>query len=727
MSKETAKEFEPKKTDEGKPSVGNPAPSNTVPTTEQMSRLAVFVEDQFRINRDHRSASGIDKMLEYAGRSAKMKYSPKQEQIMRAAGLDPRNYPPLTRTKIRTAKAMLMDIVKSSGDKPYDMKPTPKPSIPKSAQRKIMQQMAAEIQKFYQKVGVQITDEKQLKAFVASIFVYVGQMYDEQRRRQKEWAKERCDRMDEKIHDQFVEGDFITEFHKLINYVCTYGTGLMIGPCPRVVARCECKEVDGIDEAYKYTREYVTIPVYEAVSPWDCYPAPNAKDVTDGTLCIKVRYAANALWQFAEAGGSNRPEGWQAATVRALLSRYPKGGLRLSLDPYDLVRRDIENDSLQGDNDCTLEGIRCFSSVRGSELISFGILHTPDKKPIVHHHYYKTETIVIGGYVVYCRIIDDRMTLPVAKATMYESPDSWWGDTISDLCFVPQTMQNNAFKNLLVNGELTSNGLFVCSDVDKVVSLDGSPALALRAGKMFGFRRHGAAGGATQQVPLSAINLNDTTEKQLKLMQAAMAMADDYSGIPQFTVGSTTTLGSGAGRTASGMAMMSEANCRIVNECIIRLSLNVIVPVVKNTHVYNLLFDDDMSIKGDVDVAPAGLMGKILREAESQRRQQVTAMLGQHPIYSRAIPVEGFFELIRPELENIGVNPDKIIPSKDRMEIMQQIMDLQQAQQSAQGAEGQGEPTPEQANVARVEGNPQGVAVEQGARPGTVAERRNVA
>ena len=135
-----------------------------------------------------------------------------------------------------------------------------------------------------------------------------------------------------------------------------------------------------------------------------------------------------------------------------------------------------------------------------------------------------------------------------------------------------------------------------------------------------------------------------------------------------------------------------------------------------------------------MEVNPSGLMGKILREAESQRRIQVTEMLGRHPVYSKVLTVEAFFELLRPELESLGVNPDRIIPSKDRMEFLQQVMDAQAAAQAAQAAQGaqdgeEAEPTPEQANVARVEGQPEQVAAEQGgeAPAGTVEERRNVA
>ena len=93
--------------------------------------------------------------------------------------------------------------------------------------------------------------------------------------------------------------------------------------------------------------------------------------------------------------------------------------------------------------------------------------------------------------------------------------------------------------------------------------------------------------------------------------------------------------------------------------------------------------------------------------------------------------MEAFFELLRPELDSLGVNPDRIIPSKERMEFLQEIMDAQAAQteQQPQGGGEEAQPTPEQASVARVEGQPQRVAMQQGggAPGGTVEERRNVA
>ena len=713
--------------------VGVPSRASNVPTTAPMTRLASRVIAEFQTNAEHRRLSGVDTMLEYAAQASKLRYSPKQKEVLASCGIDPRNYRPLTLMKMRTARALLTDIVKASGDKPYVLSPTPKPDIPKSAEREIMQTIAQEIVRFFEQAGGPLQNEQQVTAFYITVIQRVSKMYDEVRRREDEWAKERCARMDRKIHDQLVEGGFIDEFNKVIGYVVTYGTGVMVGPCPRVVATQAVKE-EKTSAGYvpKYVREYAVKPIYEAVSPWDCYPAPNARSIQDGTFCIKVRYTPNVLHQYAEAmeGKKDAPDGWQVQTVRALLSQYPNGGVRLEADAYDLVRRDIERNSPSGDKDCTLEGIRCFGSFRGSDLISCGITKTPDGDKVIYNRYYKTETIVIAGFVVFCRVIDDRMILPVAKATLYESPDCWWGDSLADILYSAQSMQNNALKNIIVNGAVSSNGMFVCTDVNNAVSLDGTPVLAIRAGKMFGFKR--GPGNVNGTAPISVLNVPDTTANQFAMLEKAAKLAEDDSGIREYSIGSQDV--SGAGRTASGYAMMSESALRVTNMTICDLSRNMIIPVVKNTHVYNLLYDNDTSIKGDVEVNPSGLMGKILREAESQRRQQVTAMLGQHPVYSKAIPVEGFFELIRPELENLGVNVDKIIPSKDRMEMYQMILDAaqaaaaQQAQTQAQVQGAGAEPTPEQANVARVEGQPEQVAVEQGApAAGTVAERRGAA
>ena len=119
MSKEKPDAFDVKAEKEQVPTPGNPAPASVVPTTAPMTRLASFFIDEFRINAQHRRMSGVDAMLERAARAHGLKYTQEQEAILKQSGISPKNYRPLTKMKMRAARAMLTDIIKQSGDKFY--------------------------------------------------------------------------------------------------------------------------------------------------------------------------------------------------------------------------------------------------------------------------------------------------------------------------------------------------------------------------------------------------------------------------------------------------------------------------------------------------------------------------------------------------------------------------------------------------------------------------------
>ena len=206
MSKEKPDEFDVKAAKDPVPSPGNLAPVPVFPTTAPMTRLASFIIDEFRINAQHRRMSGVDEMLARAARAYGLKYTQEQEAILRQSGINTLNYRPLTKMKMRAARAMLTDIIKQSGDKFYVLSPSPKPQVPKSVTKKIMSQIAQEIIGFFKKRGgLPLQDPKELAAFYISIIICVADMHDEVRRREMEWARVRCDRMDQLIHDQLDE------------------------------------------------------------------------------------------------------------------------------------------------------------------------------------------------------------------------------------------------------------------------------------------------------------------------------------------------------------------------------------------------------------------------------------------------------------------------------------------------------------------------------------------
>jgi hypothetical protein len=101
-------------------------------------------------------------------------------------------------------------------------------------------------------------------------------------------------------------------------------------------------------------------------------------------------------------------------------------------------------------DDCTFEAVRCFLSVRGSELAEIGIVKNRDGKKIVLGDFYHVEAIVIDSKVVYCRILDARFDVPISKGVFYELPGSFWGESIADKLRFVQMMQNNTAKALFL-------------------------------------------------------------------------------------------------------------------------------------------------------------------------------------------------------------------------------------------------------------------------------------
>ena len=239
---------------------------------------------------------------------------------MRAAGIDPRIYSPITATKVRAAKAMLVDIFNSSGEWPFTVSPTPDPDVPEKVAEEAEKEIGRELENIFtqlEQMGVQQLGPQENAILQRIVEQATQNRYDEIMNQKIFFARTRARRMERKVQDMMAEGGWIKAFNEYVDYICTYGTGLIIGPVPRVMAVNKCVESKKT-ASRKYKRIYRMIPTYEAVNPCDCYPAPDAKDVEDGPLCIRIKYTANELWQYVTHCGrtnSDKAEGWMPQTV----------------------------------------------------------------------------------------------------------------------------------------------------------------------------------------------------------------------------------------------------------------------------------------------------------------------------------------------------------------------------------------------------------------------------
>ncbi len=364
------------------------------------------------------------------------------------------------------------------------------------------------------------------------------------------------------------------------------------------------------------------------------------------------------------------------------------GGVHLDLDRYDQTRKYAEKSGVDDTNDCVFEGIRCFATVRGSELLEIGILKTREGKEVKLRDYYQVETIVVGGYVVYCRILDERIGRPISKGVFYELPNSWWGEAIAEKLAVTQNVMNNCIKALLMNMSAASGPMYWINDVSRLTDR-GVDGLTMRPHKVWPFQS-GVLGNSG--APMGVIQVPSNASELLGVFDKMKMQADDDSGIPAYTYGQASGAGA-AMRSAQGLSIFTEAASRGMRMIIMTTDRLVIRDVVKKTANYVLLYDDDMDIKGDCEVVPTGIMGKILKAQQDQERIQLLGLVINNQTLTSICGIKGIMALLRPSIVDLNINADDVLPSAERveeLEVLQRIMQIAQAQtQSAQANQAQ--------------------------------------
>ena len=705
---------------DGAPSLSDASAGGSEQTTP-MTELASWVMDRYRENSDFRRSSGVDDRLNYCLRAQTCTFSADQRAELQkyfSSEVCERLFTPITATKNRAAKSMLVDLVNQSGDPLFHIEPTPYPEVPKEVEEEAMESILSELNALFTDLansGVQELPPEAMAAVQRMVKIAATERVDEVANARDEFARERAKRMERKVWDLMDEGGFKAAFKEFIDNVCCKGTGVIIGPVVKVVPVKRCTETKkGIR---RYRMEYDARVCYESVDPMDCYPSPDAKSVDDGVLCIRAKYTADALYRLSRAEGMRVPDGkgWIPSAVRDLIDRHPRGGVKLHVDQYSPERRYCERNGSEDTNDCTFEGVRCFTSIRGRCLAGMGITKDRLGKRIEEDAFYRIEAVVIENRVVYCRIYDDALGMPVSKGTFYSLPNSWWGESIADKLGQCQVVLNNCAISLMKNMPATSGAIFYIKDFQRLAN-KSPDAVKLKAGMTVPFNGSTSGDGGA---PIGAISVPSAANELLAVWSAFVKQADIDSGIPAYSEGQSAGA-SGALRTASGLATLTEASTRGFKMVMTSIDDDVISRVARLTADHVLIYDDDQSLKGDVNVRSVGLIGRILKAQRDQARLQLFNLIVNNPNLFQMFGPTGIIELLRPSVQDVDINPDDVMPSKGKLAEMEEVAKIRQLFEATSAAQGV------QQNAAPPKGAQSGIAQPPAVRGG-VAERRSVA
>jgi hypothetical protein len=230
-----------------------------------------------------------------------------------------------------------------------------------------------------------------------------------------------------------------------------------------------------------------------------------------------------------------------------------------------------------------------------------------------------------------------------------------------------QTLMNG-FMRLAVDNAVLSGNLLI--EVDES-NLTPGQDLTVYPGKVF--RRQGGAPGQA----IFGTKFPNVSGENMMLFDKARVLADESSGLPSYSYGQTGV--QGTGRTASGISMLMGAASGSIRTVIKNLDDFLLRPLGEAMFAFNMQFDFDPELKGDLEVKARGTESFMQNEVRSQRLISFLQIVSNPTL----APFAKFPYIMREIAATMDLDVDKITNSPE--EAMRQALMMQQMQKEAMG------------------------------------------
>jgi hypothetical protein len=154
----------------------------------------------------------------------------------------------------------------------------------------------------------------------------------------------------------------------------------------------------------------------------------------------------------------------------------------------------------------------------------------------------------------------------------------------------------------------------------------------------------------------------------MMLFDKARVLADESTGFPSFAHGQTGV--SGVGRTASGISMLMGAAQGSTKTVIKNVDDYLLRPLGEGLFRFNMQFDFDPNIKGDLEVKARGTESLMANEVRSQRLMQFMQIASSPAL----APFAKFQYVIREIAKSLDLDPDKVTNNMDEAAIQAELM-----------------------------------------------------
>ena len=455
--------------------------------------------------------------------------------------------------------------------------------------------------------------------------------------------------MQKKIHDQLEESNASKHLRSTAFEMALFGTGIMKGPF------AVDKEYPNWNDDGEYDPSFKTVPQVNHVSVWNFYPDPDANNMDEAQYVIERHklsrsqmrnlkkrpyFRSQVIDEAIKLGENYDKEYWEDD-----LSDYaPEHGV----ERYEVLEYwgMVDTETLEEQGVDIPEELMAMDELQANVWICNG----------------KLIRMVLNPF--------KPATIPYVASPYELNPYSFFGVGIAENMDDTQTLMNG-FMRMAVDNAVMSGNLLI--EVDETNLVPGQD-LSVYPGKVF--RRQGGAPGQA----IFGTKFPNVSGENMQLFDKARVLADESTGFPSFAHGQTGV--QGVGRTASGISMLMGAASGAIKNVIKNVDDYLLRPLGERLYRFNMQFDFDPNIRGDLEVKARGTESLMANEVRSQRLMQFMQIASSPTL----APFAKFQYIIREIAKSLELDPDKVTNNMNEAAIQAELMKQFQQPAEPEGA-----------------------------------------
>ena len=448
-------------------------------------------------------------------------------------------------------------------------------------------------------------------------------------------------KMEKQIMDQLEESGASKHLRSATFECSLFGTGIIKGPF------AVDKEYANWSDEGEYSPTIKTVPQVKHVSCWDLYPDPDASNMDDATYIVERHKLSRS--QLREL--KDRPY-------------FRKDSIDSCIDMGEVYASEYWEDDLKdyylNDHPERYQVLEYWGLMDADIAKEYGI-DLP--KEFKNTEQLQVNCWICNNYILRLVINPFKPARIPYYAVPYElNPYSFFGIGLAENMDDTQTLMNGFMRMAVDNAVLSGNLLIEVDETNLVPGQD----LQVYPGKVF--RRQGGAPGQA----IFGTKFPNVSNENMQLFDKARQLSDEATGLPSFAHGQTGV--AGTGRTAAGISMLMGAAAGSIKTVVKNFDDYLLRPLGESFFSFNMQFNFDSDIKGDLEIKARGTESLMANEVRSQRLLQFLQVVSNPAL----APFAKFTSIIREIANSMGLDPEKVCNTPE--EAMRQAKILQQQQ-----------------------------------------------